>query len=104
MALAGVATIGLFSSSTWQLLPRSRFLDELAQGAIPPGVKVYSIAAARDWVCPPKSTKLRGATLLSVPLGHSSLVVSPRVFERIFHLLKEPDPQGEISPRTRASG
>ena len=29
VALLGVATLGLWSSSSWQLLPRSRFLDEL---------------------------------------------------------------------------
>ena len=27
--LAGVVTLGLWSTSSWQLLPRSRFLDEL---------------------------------------------------------------------------
>lgn len=104
VALAGVFTIGLWSSSTWQLLPRSRFLDELAQGPIPPGVKVYSIAAARDWVCPPRSTKMRGATHISVPLGHSSLVVSPSVFERILDLLKAPDSIADSLPGKQASG
>ena len=34
-ALAGVMTLGLWSTSSWQLLPRSRFLDELAQGPMP---------------------------------------------------------------------
>ena len=51
-ALAGVVTLGLWSTSSWQLLPRSRFLDELAQGPMPPGVEVHTIAAARDWVVP----------------------------------------------------
>ncbi len=44
-----VMTLGLWSTSSWQLLPRSRFLDELARGPIPPGVEVHTIAAARDW-------------------------------------------------------
>ena len=59
-ALAGVVTLGLWSTSSWQLLPRSRFLDELAQGPMPPGVEVHTIAAARDWVVPLATTRLTG--------------------------------------------
>jgi pimeloyl-ACP methyl ester carboxylesterase len=87
-ALAGVATLGLWSKSSWQLLPRSRFLDELSQGPIPPGVEVYTLAAARDWVCPLKTTRVRGATAVTVPLGHSSLVISEVVFARIVAILR----------------
>ena len=89
-ALAGVATLGLWSTSSWQLLPRSRFLDELAQGAIPPGVEVHTIAAARDWVVPLATTRLAGATSNTVPLGHSSLVVSEEVYRRVVHTLRPP--------------
>ncbi len=101
VALAGVATLGLWSTSSWQLLPRSRFLDELAQGPLPPGVEVHSIAAARDWVVPLATTRLSGATATTVPLGHSSLVVSEQVYARIIHALRppyeahEPDAQPE---------
>src|SRR3954467_10902963 len=63
-ALAGVVTLGLWSTSSWQLLPRSRFLDELAQGPMPPGVDVHTIAAARDWVVPLPTTRLQGANAL----------------------------------------
>ncbi len=87
-ALAGVATLGLWSTSSWQLLPRSRFLDELAQGPIPPNVEVSTIAAARDWVVPLATTRLRGATAITVPLGHSSLVVSDEVYRRIVNTLR----------------
>jgi triacylglycerol lipase len=87
-ALAGVATLGLWSTSSWQLLPRSRFLDELAQGPIPPGVEVHTIAAARDWVVPLATTRLRGANAMTVPLGHSSLVVAEQVYRRIVHTLR----------------
>src|SRR6185503_1603828 len=75
-ALAGVVTLGLWSKSSWQLLPRSRFLDELNQGPLPPEVEIYTLAAVRDWVCPLPSTRLKGATAVTVPLGHSSLVIS----------------------------
>ncbi|HWM88833.1 MAG TPA: alpha/beta fold hydrolase [Kofleriaceae bacterium] len=87
-ALAGVATLGLWSKSSWQLLPRSRFLDELSQGALPPEVDIFTLAAVRDLVCPLPSTRLRGATSVTVRMGHSSLVVSEEVFSRILSILR----------------
>jgi pimeloyl-ACP methyl ester carboxylesterase len=95
-ALAGVMTLGLWSTSSWQLLPRSRFLDELAQGAIPPGVDVSTIAAARDWVVPLSTTRLRGANAMTVPLGHSSLVVSEEVYRRVVNTLRPPHEQQHL--------
>jgi pimeloyl-ACP methyl ester carboxylesterase len=92
-ALAGVVTLGLWSTSSWQLLPRSRFLDELAQGPIPAGVEVYTIAAARDWVVPLQTTRLAGASSMTVPLGHSSLVVSEEVYRRVVNALRPPHEQ-----------
>jgi triacylglycerol esterase/lipase EstA (alpha/beta hydrolase family) len=89
-ALAGVATLGMWSSSSWQLLPKSDFLRELAQGPLPPEVEYYSIAAERDWVCPLPSTLLPGATTVTVPLGHSSLVVSDEVYHHVLDALKKP--------------
>lgn len=88
-ALAGVVTLGLWSTSSWQLLPRSRFLDELNQGTLPPDVEIHTVAAARDWVCPLPSTRLRGASAVTVPMGHSSLVVSPEVYRRITGILNQ---------------
>ena len=87
-ALAGVATVGLWSASSWQILPGSRFLKDLAEGPLPPEVEYYTVAAVRDWVCPLPSTKLDGATALTVPLGHSSLVVSAEVYKRILWALR----------------
>lgn len=87
-ALAGIVTLGLWSTSSWQLLPRSRFLDELAQGPMPPGVEIHSIAAARDWVVPLATTRLAGVNAVTVPLGHSSLVVSEEVYRRIINALR----------------
>jgi triacylglycerol lipase len=89
-ALMGVMTLGLWSTSSWQLLPRSRFLDELAQGPMPPGVDVHTIAAARDWVVPLPTTRLTGASATTVPLGHSSLVVSEEVYRRVVTTLRPP--------------
>lgn len=89
-ALAGVVTLGLWSTSSWQLLPRSRFLDELAQGPLPPNVEIHTIAAARDWVVPLGTTRLQGANAVTVPLGHSSLVVSEEVYRRVVNTLRPP--------------
>lgn len=89
-ALLGVATLGLWSTSSWQLLPRSRFLDELHQGELPQGVEVHTIAAARDWVVPLATTRLSGANAMTVPLGHSSLVVSEEVYQRLIAVLRAP--------------
>lgn len=100
-ALAGVVTLGLWSTSSWQLLPRSRFLDELAQGPLPPGVEVYTIAAARDWVVPLSTTRMPGANASTVPLGHSSLVVSEDVYRRIITALRPAwVPSSEETPAT----
>ena len=93
VAAAGIATLGLFSASSWQLLPKSHLLTELDKGPLPPGVEYYTIAAARDWVCPLRSTHLEGATQLTVPLGHSGLVVSHEVYDKILWALRhEPPP------------
>lgn len=89
-ALAGIATLGIRSTSSWQLLPRSKFLDELHKGPLPSDVEYTTIAAARDWVCPPKSTKLPGATSITVPMGHAGLVVSADVYQRLRNILRSP--------------
>jgi triacylglycerol lipase len=105
VALAGIATLGLWSTSSWQLLPRSRFLDELAQGPNPPGVDIYTIAAARDWVVPLRTTRVAGSTAVTVPLGHSSLVVSEDVYRRLVHILRAPGkPSAEAATPPAAAG
>ena len=98
-ALAGIATVGVYSTSTWQILPRSRFLDELHQGPLPENVEVHSISAARDWVCPPASTRLRGSEAHSINLGHSSLVISPEVYRHVYNILKKPDANSDSEQR-----
>ena len=87
-ALGGVLTMGLFSSSSWQLLPRSRFLDELNEGPLPANVEFYTVAAARDVVCPLPSTRFKGAVAHTVPLGHAGLVVSPLVYQKLIEILR----------------
>jgi triacylglycerol lipase len=89
-ALIGVLTLGLWSTSSWQLLPRSRFLDELAQGPLPPDVEIHTLAAARDWVVPLRRARVPGASHVTVPLGHSSLVVAEDVYRRLVGILRPP--------------
>jgi triacylglycerol esterase/lipase EstA (alpha/beta hydrolase family) len=88
-ALLGVASIGLVSASSWQILPRSSFLAELAEGPLPREVEYVTIAAQRDWVCPPGSTYLPGARRIAVPFGHSSLVMSEEVYRHVRKALRE---------------
>jgi pimeloyl-ACP methyl ester carboxylesterase len=88
-ALLGIAVAGLMSASAWQLLPGSRFLRELRSGPLPRDVDYFTIAAQRDWVCPPASTPLDGAHSLMVPLGHSSLVMSEEVYRHIHWALQK---------------
>lgn len=103
-ALLGVATLGLWSTSSWQLLPRSRFLDELHQGQVPEDVEIHTIAAARDWVVPLATTRLAGANAMTVPLGHSSLVVSEEVYQRVISVLRAPGEGEPPAPPPSSSG
>lgn len=82
-SLIGMSTVGLVSRSSWQIHPWSPYLDELRRGPLPPEVQYYTIAAERDWVCPPDATLLEGATRVTVPLGHSSLVISSEVYRHV---------------------
>ena len=90
-ALAGVVTLGLWSTSSWQLLPRSRFLDELAQGPMPArgrgphdrGRARLGRPAADDAA----SGRERDDRARS---GHSSLVVSEEVYRRVVNTLRPP--------------
>jgi pimeloyl-ACP methyl ester carboxylesterase len=88
VALLGTAMLGLWSTSSWQLLPRSRFLDELAQGSVPGDVEVHTLAAARDWIVPLGRAHQPGIPHVTVPLGHSSLVVAEDVYRRIATTLR----------------
>jgi triacylglycerol esterase/lipase EstA (alpha/beta hydrolase family) len=93
-ALAGVVTMGFLSAGTWQLLPGSHLLRELEDGPLPEGVEFYTVAAERDRITPIRSTHLEGAYPLTVPLGHSSLVISDEVFRRVRWALKRHVPEG----------
>jgi hypothetical protein len=88
-AILGVAAFGLFSPSTWQLLPKSDFLQELSRGPLPPETSFYTIRAQDDLLCPFERSLLPGSTDIVVPYGHASLVISGRVYEEIKKALSD---------------
>lgn len=52
VAYAGAAVTGLFAPSIWQLMPMSRFIRKLKEGAFPAHVRFASIYSKADKVVP----------------------------------------------------
>lgn len=75
-----------------QLLPGSAFLRELSEIPMPVGPEVVAIAAERDWLAPPHTTTLPGARHLTVPTGHSGLLVDERVANTVSDILTATGP------------
>jgi pimeloyl-ACP methyl ester carboxylesterase len=92
------ALLGLFTAplglASLQLLPGSPFLRELAETPLPPGVDVVSIGALRDWLAPIASTVLQGVRHISLPTGHTGLLIDEEVADIVTSLLREPSPPG----------
>lgn len=94
VGLAGVAAIGLMSSSVWQCLPGSSFLRDLRDAPMPPGVRVRQIHAAEDAFCriaAPIEGVDRERDYIVLPGGHSSLCVSPRFYVKLREFFDAPD-------------
>jgi len=89
-ALLGLVAAPLGLASL-QLLPGSPFLRELAERPLPPGADVVSIGALRDWLAPVASTVLDGVRHISLPTGHSGLLVDAEVAEVVVDILRAPD-------------
>ena len=85
MGLAGVAALGAISSSVWQVVPRSRFIEDLLAVGSPPQVRVRQVFASRDGFCPlgPRLAGVADTDYVILPGGHASLVVSPRFYDAI---------------------
>jgi pimeloyl-ACP methyl ester carboxylesterase len=96
-ALLGLVTAPLGLASL-QLLPGSPFLRELAETRLPPGVDVVSIGALRDWLAPMATTVLTGVRHISLPTGHSGLLVDEQVADTVARLLREPSPPAPSGP------
>jgi len=85
-ALVGVALAPLGRASL-QLLPDSAFLRELAEGPLPDGVQVFSVAGERDLLAPPASTRLPGCEHICLPTNHAGLLVDAQVADVVDELL-----------------
>lgn len=88
-ALLGLVTAPLGKASL-QLLPGNAFLKELHEAPMPPGVQVVSVAGERDFFAPVRTTVLEGVRHVSVPTGHSGLLVDEEVVAHLDALLNEP--------------
>ncbi len=100
--LAGVATVGAFSSSVWQVLPPSPFLADLRDAPMPEGVRVRQIHAAEDALCP-LPPPIRGVNVdrdyIILPGGHSSLVVTKPFYAKLREFFDEDEgPAAEAPP------
>ncbi len=93
VAMSGVATLGAVSPAVWQLLPGSRFIEELNAAPLPPTVKMRQIHAASDAFVPTTAPMVGvdPKDYVVLPGGHSSLVVAPHFYEAIREFLDAPD-------------
>ena len=96
-ALLGLVTAPLGLASL-QLLPGSPFLRELAERPLPPDADVVSIGAVRDWLAPLASTVLDGVRHISLPTGHSGLLVDAEVADVVTGLLLQGPSEGPRTP------
>ncbi len=83
-SVPAVATLGLISRAAWQTMPRSDYVEELAEGDLPEGVECHSIYASKDPVAPANSCRLEGANNIEVtprmkPMTHQGLILHPEV-------------------------
>ncbi len=103
VGLAGVGTVGLVSPSVWQVLPTSPFIRDLRDAPIPEGVRVRQISAAEDALCP-RPELLKGVDkerdYVVVPGGHSSLVVTRTVYNKLLEFFDESEPGARVEART----
>jgi triacylglycerol lipase len=102
-ALLGLVTAPLGMASL-QLLPGSQFLRELAERPLPAGAEVVSIGAGRDWLAPVSSTILDGVRNITLPTGHSGLLVDGEVADVVADLLLEAEKAGTATAVDVARG
>ena len=51
---------------------------------------MITLAGGRDWLAPPRTTRVRGARRVDVATGHSGFLVDEAVAETIAALLSRP--------------
>jgi len=92
-ALLGLAAVPLGRASL-QLLPESRFLRELAQGALPEGVEIVCVSGERDHLAPGSRSWLAGVRHISLPTNHAGLLVDEQVATVVGEILSAPSETG----------
>ena len=99
LGMAGIAALGAISPAVWQLLPGSKFIEELNAAPLPPTVRMRQIHAAADALVPTTAPMIgvEPEDYIVLPGGHSSLVVAPHFYEAIREFLDAP----ETSPSRR---
>lgn len=86
--------IGLLSKGVRQMLPRSRFMKEMARRKLPKTVYTVSIFSEKDRTCPPRYSEIpaqNGASVFNVRLPHlhhSDFVIKKSAYETIFKHLQ----------------
>ena len=88
-ALLGLMTAPLGKGGR-QLLPGSAFLRELDSTPLPPGPEVVTLSGDRDWLAPPRTTRIKGAQRVAVATGHSGFLVDEAVAETVAAILAAP--------------
>jgi pimeloyl-ACP methyl ester carboxylesterase len=88
-ALLGVAAMPLGRAS-FQLLPDSQFLRDLADGELPEGVDIVCISGDRDRLAPPERTALAGVRHICLPTNHAGLLVDEQVASVVAEILSSP--------------
>ena len=88
----GIATMGLFGKSVWQMTPGSAFLQKLMAAPMPEGVEVISIMSRHDMLAPDRRCVLEGAKNMLVASGHAALIVKDEVYQVLSALLKNQSP------------
>lgn len=94
LSLAAIPTIGLLSSSVWQVRPGCKFLDQLRRAPLPPGVRLRQIHADADAFCRdpgPVEGVDPERDYLVLPGGHASLVVAQHFYAAAREFLDETD-------------
>ncbi|MBI5496108.1 MAG: alpha/beta fold hydrolase [Deltaproteobacteria bacterium] len=87
LAVLGVAAVGLFSRSVWQLLPFSQFMRRLRATPVPEGTRMVSISGGVDVIAPAPLCRVDArdaapgmwSNHIVAGVGHNSLLMSRRV-------------------------
>lgn len=91
-SLVGAVSLGPLCPSVWQLIPTSRFLQELRSPPAPPNVEICQVHATHDFFCPAPGP-IAGVSpqhYHMLPGGHSSIVVTAEFYEVVRDFLDRP--------------